>query len=228
MPTVLITGASRGIGLEFAKQYAAEGWTVLAAARDPDAVARGLGDARGDFSLVRLDVCDPASVAILSERLRGTPIDLLINNAGLYGPRRPELGAVHYPAWFEVLNTNVMGAMRVTEALVDNIRAGDRKRIAAISSKVGSMADNSSGGGYIYRSSKAAMNAVFRSLAIDLAGEGIRVAILHPGWVRTDMGGANALIDTATSVAGMRDVIAGLTAERSGRFINYDGSEIPW
>ena len=228
MPTVLITGASRGIGLEFAKQYAADGWTVLAGARNPDTIADALGTAPGDFALVRLDVCDPASVAILSERLRGTPIDLLINNAGLYGPRRPPLGAIHYPAWSDVLNTNVLGAMRVTEAFVDNLRAGAGKCIAAISSKVGSMADNTSGGGYIYRSSKAAMNSVFRSLAIDLSDEGIRVAILHPGWVRTDMGGVNALIDAPESVAGMRRVIAGLTPEQSGRFFNYDGRAIPW
>jgi NAD(P)-dependent dehydrogenase (short-subunit alcohol dehydrogenase family) len=228
MPTVLITGASRGIGLEFAKQYAAEGWTVIAGARDTDAMAEALGDARGDFAVVRLDVCDAASVAILSERLRGTPIDILINNAGLYGPRRPQLGAIHYPAWIDVLDTNVLGSTRVTEALIDNVRAGEHKIIVALSSKVGSMADNRSGGGYIYRSSKAALNSVFHSLAIDLAGEGIRVGILHPGWVRTGMGGSNALIDARESVSGMRSVIDGLTLEQSGRFLNYDGNEIPW
>jgi NAD(P)-dependent dehydrogenase (short-subunit alcohol dehydrogenase family) len=108
------------------------------------------------------------------------------------------------------------------------VRAGEHKLIAAITSKAGSIEDNTSGGNYIYRSSKAAMNMTFRSLAVDLAGEGIRVAILHPGWVRTDMGGANALIDAPESVAGMRRVIAGLTPEQSGRFINYDGREIPW
>ena len=228
MPTVLITGASRGIGLEFARQYAADGWTVLAGTRNPDTLAAALDGAPGEFAAVRLDVCDPASVAILSERLRGIPIDLLINNAGLYGPRRPPLGGIHYPTWSDVLNTNVLGAMRVTEALVDNLRAGTEKCIVAISSKVGSMTDNTSGGGYIYRSSKAAMNSVFRSLAIDLGSEGIRVVILHPGWVRTDMGGPNALIDPPESVAGMRRIIADLTPEESGRFFNYDGNAIPW
>ena len=227
MPTVLITGASRGIGREFAAQYAADGWTVLAGARRPETLVAQSG-VSGDLVPVPLDVGDPASVATLAQRLRGTPIDLLINNAGLYGPQRPPLGGIDYPVWTEVLNTNVLGAMRVTEAFIDNLRSGTGKRIAAISSKVGSMADNRSGGGYIYRSSKAAMNAVFRSLAIDLADDGIRVTILHPGWVRTEMGGRNALIDPAESVAGMRQVIAELTREQSGRFINYDGCDIPW
>jgi NAD(P)-dependent dehydrogenase (short-subunit alcohol dehydrogenase family) len=227
MPSVLITGANRGIGLEFARQYAADGWSVYAAVRDPGA-AQDLHRIDGDVTPVALDVTDPASVAILSERMRGIPLDMLINNAGLYGPRRPELGAIHYPAWEEVLLTNLIGATRVTEAFLDHLRAGEGRTIVVLSSKVGSMADNRSGGGYIYRSSKAAVNSVFHSIAIDLAPEGFRVAILHPGWVRTAMGGANALIEPAESVAGMRRVIANLTPERSGLFLNHDGTVIPW
>ncbi len=227
MPSVLITGANRGIGLEFARQYAADGWTVYAAVRDPGA-ARDLHRLDGDVTPVVLDVADPASVAILSERMRGIALDMLINNAGLYGPRKPQLGAIHYPAWEEVLLTNLLGSTRVTEAFLDHLRAGEGRTIVVLSSKVGSMADNTSGGGYIYRSSKAAVNAVFHSMAIDLAPEGFKVAILHPGWVRTAMGGPNALIEPAESVAGMRRVIAGLTPEQSGLFLNHDGKVIPW
>lgn len=227
MPTVLITGASRGIGFEFARQYAEAGWTVIATVRSPDSipVVESIGHA---VTVPLLDVADPASVAILCERMRGTALDLLINNAGLYGPRSPKIGDVPYMAWREVLETNVMGAMRVTESFLPHLQAGAGKTIVAMTSKMGSMADNSSGGQYIYRSSKAALNAVFRSLAIDLAPQGFRVSILHPGWVRTEMGGPRALIDVHESVTGLRRVIDGLTPERSGRWYDYAGREIPW
>ena len=227
MPTVLITGANRGIGLEFARQYAEAGWTVFAGARAPDALIE-LASIDGEVIPVGLDVTDPASVAILSERLRGIAIDLLINNAGVYGPRGPRLGAIPYGDWQDVIDTNVFGPMRVTEAFLDHLRAGDRKAIATVTSKMGSMADNGSGGSYIYRSSKAAVNAVFRSLAIDLGAEGFFVVLLHPGWVRTDMGGPGALIDTNESVTGMRRVIDGGDPAANGRWFNYDGREIPW
>lgn len=227
MPTVLITGANRGIGLEFARQYGEAGWTVFAGTRTPDAVT-DLAAIDGEVIPVGLDVADPASVAILSERLRGVAIDLLINNAGVYGPRGPRLGSLSYGDWHSVIDTNVFGAMRVTEAFLDHLRDGDGKAIATVTSKMGSMADNGSGGSYFYRSSKAAVNAVFRSLAIDLRGEGFVVVLLHPGWVRTDMGGPGALIDTQESVTGMRRVIDGAGADASGRWFNYDGREIPW
>ncbi|NBC31635.1 MAG: SDR family NAD(P)-dependent oxidoreductase [Alphaproteobacteria bacterium] len=227
MPTILITGAGRGIGFEFARQYSEAGWTVIATVRSPDSIpmVESLG---GGVQVALLNVADPASVAILCERMRGTALDMLINNAGLYGPRSPQIGAVPYAAWQEVLDTNVMGAMRVTEAFLPHLRAGERKTIVAMTSKMGSMADNTSGGQYIYRSSKAALNAVFRSLALDLAPEGFLVSILHPGWVRTDMGGPRALIDVHESVTGLRRVIEGLTPDESGRWFDYAGREIPW
>lgn len=227
MPTVLITGASRGIGFEFARQYAEAGWAVIATVRSPDSipVVESIG---GNVRVPLLDVADPASVAILCERMRGMALDVLINNAGVYGPRSPQIGAVPYTAWQEVMETNVMGAMRVTESFLPHLRAGDRKTIIAMTSKMGSMADNTSGGQYIYRSSKAALNAVFRSLAIDLAPQGFLVSILHPGWVRTDMGGPRALIDVHESVTGLRRLIDGLTPEDSGRWYDYAGREIPW
>lgn len=221
MPTVLITGASRGIGREFARQYEAGGWRVIATCRDPSKY-----DLEGE--VYRLDVTDPDSVAALHRELKGEAIDLLINNAGIYGPRGLEFGSLDYDSWEEVLRTNVLGPMRVAEAIADQVAASEKKKMVFISSKVGSIADNSSGGSYIYRSSKTALNMAVKSLSLDLSGKEVICLMLHPGWVQTDMGGASALIDAATSVAGMRAVIDRAGAADSGRFFNYDGNELPW
>lgn len=226
MPTILITGAGRGLGLEFARQYAAADWTVLAGTRDPEA-AEALLRTDGDVSAIPLDVADPASVAILAERLIGVPIDLLINNAGLYGPRGPALGAIDYDAWREVLEVNTLAPMRVAEAFIGHLRAGQGRKIVTVSSRMGSI-EAGSGGEYIYRSSKAAVNAVMRNLALDLAPEGFTVAVVHPGWVRTDMGGPSAAIDAEESVTGLKRVIDGLTPSDTGGFFDHDGSHIPW
>ena len=227
MPSVMITGCSRGIGVEFVRQYAADGWTVYATVRDAER-AEALLSLRGEVVVLELDVADPASVAILAERMRGTPIDLLINNAGVYGPRNLMVGNVPYPVWQDVFAVNVLGPMRVIEAFIDHLRLGTQKKIVALSSKMGSIADNTSGGTYIYRSSKAALNATIKSVALDLKPEGFCVAVLHPGWVRTEMGGANALIEPRESVTGMRRVIDAMAPQTTGRFHNYDGKEIPW
>ncbi len=227
MPSVLITGCSRGIGVEFVRQYAAEGWTVYATVRDAER-AEALVSVRGEVVVLELDVADPASVAILAERMRGVPIDLLINNAGVYGPRNLRVGNVPYPVWQDVLAVNVLGPMRVIETFIEHLRLGAQKKIVALTSKMGSMADNTSGGTYIYRSSKAALNATIKSVALDLRPEGFSAAVLHPGWVRTEMGGPSALIEPRESVTGMRRVIDGLTPQTTGRFYNYDGKEIPW
>lgn len=227
MPTVLITGASRGIGREFARQYAAEGWRVIATCRDPAA-----GDLDGEVH--RLDVTDAASVAALRDAMSGEAIDLLINNAGIYGPRDSTLGRIDYDAWEKVLRTNVLAPIRVAEALADAVARSARRRMAFVSSRMGSIADNdprrgyAAGGEYIYRSSKTALNMAVKSLSIDPAGKGITCLLFHPGWVRTDMGGPSATIDAKTSVAGMRAVIEGATAADNGRFFNYDGTEIAW
>ena len=227
MPVVLITGANRGLGLEFARQYAADGWTVLAGMRDPSSVD-GIMALDGDVTPIELDVADPASVAILGERLRELPLDHLVCNAGVYGPRRQQIGDLDFTVWQEVMLTNALAPIRVAEAFLPALEAGSGRRIAAVTSKMGSIADNGSGSQYYYRSSKAALNAAMKSLAIDLAPRGILAAILHPGWVRTDMGGPNALIDAPESVRGMRQVIDGLTPGTTGRFYNYDGREIAW
>ena len=221
MPTVMITGASRGIGREFAGQFEADGWRVIATCRDPS--ASGLAG-----EVHALDITDPDSIAALAEVLRGERIDLLINNAGVYGPTGTALGAIDYGAWEEVLRINLLGSLRVAEAFVDLVENSSQKKLVFISSEMGSIAGNESGGGYIYRSSKTALNMAVTSLSVDLSGRGIICLLFHPGWVRTDMGGASAPLDAATSVAGMRAVIDRAAAADNGRFLNYDGSHLSW
>lgn len=231
MPTLLITGANRGLGLEFVKQYAAAGWRVLACCRAPATAEalQALADAsHGRVTLHALDVADFSAIGALAQQLRGTPIDLIINNAGVYPDRHGGFGRTDYDAWAHAFRVNTMAPLKMAEALIGNLELGTGKTIAAVSSKMGSVADNTSGGGYLYRSSKAALNIVVKSLSLDLAARGIRAVVLHPGWVQTDMGGPNALITAETSVAGMRGVIERLTAADSGRFIGYDGKEVPW
>ena len=226
MPTVVITGASRGLGLEFVRQYAADGWAVHACCRTPaDIDAGGIG---GDVTVHQLDVRDRAGLDGLGAALDGASIDLLINNAGVYGPRDAAFGHVDDEVWHEVLAINTMAPLHVTEALVENLAADGGGCVAVVTSQMGSIADNTSGGGYIYRSSKAALNAVMKSAAVDLAGRDITVLLLHPGWVQTDMGGPSAAITPEQSIAGLRNVIAGCGAAESGRFFNHDGTEIPW
>ena len=227
MPSVLITGANRGLGLEFTRQYAADGWRVFAACRDP-AGARDLAAVEGDVSAETLDVDDGSQVAALANKLSGQPIDVLINNAGIYGPKDVTRDTVVYDAWGQVFRTNAMSPLAVSAAFAANVAQGGQKKIITLSSIMGSIAENDSSGDFIYRSSKAAVNAVMKSLAGDLKSEGITVAVLHPGWVRTDMGGPDAAIEAPESVTGMRAVIAGLKESDSGRFLNYDGTEIPW
>lgn len=227
MPSVLITGANRGLGLEFTRQYAADGWRVFAACRDP-AGARDLAAVEGDVSAETLDVDDGPQVAALANKLSGQPIDVLINNAGIYGPKDVTRDTVVYDAWGQVFRTNTMSPLAVSAAFAANVAQGGQKKIITLSSIMGSIAENDSSGDFIYRSSKAAVNAVMKSLAGDLKSEGITVAVLHPGWVRTDMGGPDAAIEAPESVTGMRAVIAGLKESDSGRFLNYDGTEIPW
>lgn len=227
MPTVFITGANRGLGLEYARQYADDGWRVIATCRDPGS-ANDLSSLAGDIEIHALDVTDHGQVQSLAKNLRKDAIDLLLNNAGIYGPRPSKLGGIEYDAWEEVMRINVMAPMKVCECFRDHVGASDLKKIAIMSSKMGSMGDNESGASYTYRSSKAALNAAMKSLAVDLKPRGIAVAILHPGWVRTDMGGPSGLIDAPESVAGLRQVIENLSLENTGRFYNYDGTEIPW
>jgi NAD(P)-dependent dehydrogenase (short-subunit alcohol dehydrogenase family) len=228
MPSILITGANRGLGLEFSRQYAAEGWSVLATCRHPEA-ASALEDLRrvGDIRVIELDVTDQASIRRAAKQIE-TPIDLLINSAGIGGPPDQRTGKVDYEAWGAVFDVNTMGPLRVTEAFVPHLERSRRKLIVTISSGMGSIGDNSSGGSIPYRSSKAAVNMVMRTAAIDLKPRGIIAVVINPGWVRTDMGGANAPLTAAQSVGAMRHLIASLGPAQTGKFFNYDGGEYPW
>jgi NAD(P)-dependent dehydrogenase (short-subunit alcohol dehydrogenase family) len=231
MATVLITGASRGLGLEFCRQYAADGWRVLACCRTPQAAAglAALAEQNPNIQVHALDVTDFGQIDRLAERLQDTAIDVLINNAGVYGdsPSRG-FGQLDYAAWTQTLAVNTQAPLKMAEAFLAHLTRGEHKLLVEISSQMGSISDNSSGGSIIYRSSKAALNAAMKSVAIDLQSQGIGVLIFHPGWVKTDMGGPNALIEASYSVAGMRRVIAAYTPDQSGAFIKFDGTSLPW
>ena len=231
MPTVLVTGGNRGLGLEFARQYAADGWQVFAACRAPDG-AKELQElaaaSAGGIRVIPMNVTDTASVRAAAKALSGQSIDLLLNNAGVGGPPGQQLGNLDYAAWARVLDANTLGPMRVTEAFLDNVAQSRDKRIVTITSAMGSIADNLSGGRYAYRSSKAAVNIVMKSLSVDLAPRGITCVMMHPGWVRTDMGGEGGKLSPAESVKALRSIIDSLKPEDTGKFLNYDGKPYPW
>ena len=220
MPTILITGAGRGLGLELARQYAEDGWKVLGTVRNSKAQPHL-------HETLRLDVTDAAQVEQLASRLKGVPIDVLFCSAGIIGKRGMALGKFDYASWDEVLRVNLLGAAALTEALLDNVTASERKLIAMMSSRLGSITE-SSGMTLPYATSKAALNLLAKGLAATLVSRGIIVAALSPGWVRTDMGGESAPLTPETSVRGLRKVIGGLKREDSGKFFSYDGSTIPW
>ena len=228
--TLLITGANRGIGLELCKQFAADGWKVIACCRNPDSAdaLRALADSHAGIEVHALDVTDYARLNALAKQLEGRPIDILLSNAGIYGPKGVGFGEVDPAAWREVLEVNTIAPLMLVQAFVSHLAASRQKLAAVISSKVGSIEDNRSGGGYLYRSSKTAVNQVVKSLSIDLAGRGISVISLHPGWVQTDMGGPNAEIDTGESVAGLKSILQSVGSAQSGRFLEYNGKPIPW
>ncbi|MBA57281.1 MAG: short-chain dehydrogenase [Pseudomonadales bacterium] len=230
MKTVFITGASRGLGLEFSKQYLAAGHRVIATARNPEQ-SEGLQRLHQEYGdnlkTYALDVTSEPSRNKVSEAVGDRVIHLLINNAGYYGNSNT-LGKLDEAEWARVFHINCIAPIKMVELLRSNLVNAGSATVAMLSSKMGSMGDNTSGGSYIYRSSKAALNAASKSLSIDLAPEQIKVVALHPGWVLTEMGGPNALIDTTTSVSGMRKVIEGLKPTQSGDFIAYDGTLLPW
>ncbi len=228
MSSVLITGASRGIGLELAHTYAADGWRVHACCRRPEAATELTRSLEGrDARLHRLDVTEATDIAALAATLDAESIDLLINNAGIFGGEQ-DFGAVDYDSWEQVWRTNVIAPYRVAEAFVPHVAASGLRCMAFVSSISGSIASVDEGGGYIYQSSKTGLNMVVANLARDLAGRGITVLALHPGWVRTDMGGADAPVSPEESIAGLRRVIAESGPERSGTLWDYRGERLPW
>lgn len=231
MPTIMITGAGRGIGLEFVRQYDADGWRILACCRTPASAdeLNQLAQASGDRITVHtLDVDSSQSVAALKTELGDVVLDVLINNAGVMGQRNAERGSIDYDAWAGAMNTNVMGPMRVAEAFADNVAAGEQKKLITVSSKMGSIGLNDAPNSIVYRSSKAAVNMVMSCLANDLGGQGVICHCFHPGWVRTDMGGPTAAVSVEDSAGGMRTVIAGLGSGDNGGFSNYDGEKLEW
>ena len=209
MPTALITGAGRGLGRELARQYAADGWKVI-------------GTERRD-----MDMTDRRQIREFAARLRGEPIDLLFCNAGITGRKGMSIGSFDFDSWEEILRVNLIGAAAVAEAFLENVAASERRIIAMMSSRLGSISE-SSGMTLPYSTSKAALNMLAKGLAAELASRRIVVVALSPGWVRTDMGGESAPLAPEASVAGLRKVIQGLKRGDSGRFLAYDGAEIPW
>ncbi len=223
MPTIVITGCDTGLGVEFARQYAAEGHRVLATCLNPDTAhdTRAIG---GNVEVMKLDMTDHGDIAALGRHLAGAPVDILVSNAGIGRPH-PPFGQTDYDNWRRILETNLIGPMKLAETLVDNIAAGELKIMAFVSSRMGSIALNNSGGSYAYRSSKAGLNMMVKGLAVDLAPRQISVIALHPGWAATEPGGR---VPVAESVSGMRGVIHRAGRHHTGIFQTYSDQPLPW
>jgi NAD(P)-dependent dehydrogenase (short-subunit alcohol dehydrogenase family) len=227
MPSVLITGANRGIGYEFARQYSADDWRVIACCREP-ARALDLQAIKGAVSLIRLDVTDAASVSAAKGEIGSDPIDLLINNEGSIGQRTGKLGHVDYDDWSTTLNINLLGPARVASAFVDNVLASTQKKLVTISTRMSSLTECQAIDFLAYRTSKAAVNMMTKLAANELGPQGATVVVFHPGWVQTEIGGPRAPTPAAESVKALRAAFAKLTPADNGRFINFDGSPLPW
>jgi NAD(P)-dependent dehydrogenase (short-subunit alcohol dehydrogenase family) len=228
---VLITGANRGLGFEFARQYVADGWRVFAACRSPAAATklqRLAQETEGMLKIVAMNVTDAESVKNAATQAKDVVIDVLINSAGIAGVPGQKTGNVDYESWAHVFDVNAMGPLRVLESFTDHVAGSERRLMVTITSGMGSLADNTSGGSIAYRSSKAAVNMVMRSAAFDLAPRGIICVLVNPGWVRTDMGGPKAPLSPQESVTAMRRLIDTFGPNQSGKFYNYDGREYPW
>lgn len=233
--TILITGANRGIGLEFVKQYAMDEWNVIACCRDPAKAKelQQLAKTHPSVQIATLDVSEDASIHNLASQLKGTSIDVLINNAGVYSGTKEStstdqtqaFGHIDSKAWEKVLRINTIAPIMVIQSLMQNLKKG--AKIVNITSIMGSLA-MMNGGLIAYRSSKTALNSSMCAIAADLKDLGLTIVNIHPGWVITDMGGQNADITAQESVTNMRQVIGKLKTKDSGRFLNYDGQTIPW
>ncbi|MFC7397124.1 SDR family oxidoreductase [Chelatococcus sp. GCM10030263] len=223
MATVVITGCDTGLGVEFARQYVAEGHRVHATCLDPER-ATDTRAITGDIEVSKLDVTDHAAIEAFAARLGGAPVDILVNNAGIGRPH-PPFGETDYDNWRRILETNLIGPMKLTECLVENVAASEFKIMAFVSSRMGSITLNTSGGSYAYRSSKAGLNMIVKTLAVDLAPRHISVIALHPGWAATEPGGR---VPVEESVAGMRGVIHRAGRHHTGIFQTYHDQPLPW
>ena len=228
--TVVLTGANRGIGLALARLFVTSGnWRVVAGCRNPDSAPElaALALENPDALAVHaLDVADPASVSAFVAALGDRPVDLLLNNAGVFA-KPQDLETLDFERWDQEFRVNTMGPMRLALGLLGSLRKGGNPRIVTISSQMGSMA-RPKGGAYAYRSTKAALNKAMQGLALDLADDGICVVVMHPGWVRTDMGGSGADISVEESAGGIFSVVTGLKMADTGRFLQWNGSEHDW
>jgi NAD(P)-dependent dehydrogenase (short-subunit alcohol dehydrogenase family) len=236
MRTVLITGANRGLGLEFARQYAADAWQTIATARQIEKAKelRQIAATHTNLILLELDIAAEESIERLSNELDGRPIDLLLHNSGIYPRKGQKIGQIDYDGWREAIEINLFGTMRLTETLLENVVASEGKQIAAISTSMASIravqggAVALSGTSYQYRTSKTALNMALSILAKELQPRGVSVTIIDPGWVKTDMGGPRAQLTPEQSISGIRRVLAGNPMEISGKFLGYDGARRPW
>ena len=225
MPTVLVTGANRGLGLEFARQYRAEGWDVVAGCRKPDEASELKATGA---EMHAIDVSDQGSIDAFKAAVGSRPLDVVIANAGVYGgDRQSRLADIDWDSWLRTLNVNTLGPVRIAAAFADNLKATGGK-LVAVTSQMGSVEDNGSGGFLAYRSSKSGLNGAFKSVALELKPAGVTAVVMHPGWVQTDMGGKNAPTTPEQSIRGMREVIAALTPEDAGTFRAFDGRTLPW
>ena len=224
MTTVLVIGASRGIGLEFARQYVADGARVLATCRRAEHAAQL--ESLGARPLT-LDVLDAGALAGLGGQLDGETLDTVIINAGVFGPRTSGLQAPTAADFDQVMRTNVHAPMHLVALLAPQL-AQSRARLAVISSKMGSVGLMTSSSGWLYRASKAALNAALKAASLELGPQGVTCMAFHPGWVRTDMGGPGADLDVAEAVDSMRRVIGAANASHNGKFLNYRGEQLAW
>tara|TARA_B100000900_G_scaffold310855_1_gene269593 strand:- start:17 stop:709 length:693 start_codon:yes stop_codon:yes gene_type:complete len=230
MTSVLITGANRGLGFGFVKSFLAKNINVICTTRNISG-SKELLECKKNYpdnlEILELDLLEENSENILSDLLSDKPIDIFINNAGV-GNSNQRFGVVSSKPWLDVLKVNLIAPLTLTQSIIENIKKGSEKKIYFLSSQLGSIGDNTSGGMYIYRSSKTALNQVVKSLSVDLKPMGITVISLHPGWVKTDMGGPNAPVQIDESIKGMMQVIDKTDIRDTGRFLNYDGKELPW
>lgn len=228
--TVLITGANRGLGLALTHACLRRDDKVIACCRDPDR-ARALhqfAEVYPTLSLHRLDVMLAEDYLTLKAAIGATPIDLMVANAGVLGPKLQRFGRTDYHAWGEAFSVNAMAPLRLAEQFMDNLRQGESPLLIAISSVMASITNNQEGEYYLYRSSKAALNAVVKSLAIDLADEGIRALAIHPGWMKTEMGGEEAPLTPEDAAVTLLETLDRLGKERTGEFLSYCGEPLPW
>ena len=246
MKTILVTGTNKGIGLEFARQYLNEGFKVIATCRNLsklDGLDRLVNSFPNRISIYQMELLDEKSIESFSSKIKDIPIDIFINNAGItFGYSRNAklsntgislnklntFGHIKSENWLPIFNANCIAPLLLTQLLYRNFLLGNEKKIIFISSKPASITENTGGSMYMSRSSRSALNQVIKSLSVDLIKEGISVASISPGWVKTDSGGINALIDVHTSVTGIKKIINELTLENTGNFWDYNGELIPW